>query len=244
MKKYTEGILTDLFDLLTQVPEFPKNSATQVLENYLDPYSVDDLWNGVIYKLRQINNNSVKKVMTVFFPENGKPDLNSIEEIPNNVDPQLIKLFRYQFENVIIEFITKDAMDIIDQVQKFLKNNDPNYDVSQITGQQYLGSIMKQVTSNKYDIINKLKSTWTKFKNEANKEKWQNSSEDAYTNIDYDQGVKSSDASKMFDNFAKRVKSNYPNLSDEQILDNLKFLLSNDNYLIKAVGGMKTGGAD
>ena len=244
MKNYTEGVLTDLFDLFTQVPEFPKNSATQVLENYLAPYSVDDLWNGVIYKLRQINNDIIKNVMTVFFPQNGKPDLNSVEGIPNNVDPQLIKLFRYQFENIIIEFITKDAMDIIDQVQKFLKSKDSNYDVSQITGQQYLGSIMKQVTSNKYDIINKLKSTWTKFKNEANKEKWQTSSDDAYKDIDYNNSLRSSDASKMFDNFAKRVKSNYPNLSDEQILDNLKFLLSNDNYLIKAVGGMKTGGAD
>lgn len=242
MNKYTEGILSDIFDLFTQTPEFPAKTGTQQLEKYLDPYDMDDLWEGVLYKLRQVNDERIKNVMKVFFPENGRPDLSNIQDIPENLDPQLLKLFRYQFENVVIEFVTTDALDIINEVQRFVKNKDSNYDISQITGKQYFGSILKQVTSNKYDIINKLKTTWTKFKNEAKKDKWQNK-DGKSADYSYQDNYKSNgDLDKSFNDFAKKVKRDYPELSNDDILDNLRFLLKNDNYLIKAVGGMKHGG--
>lgn len=238
MNKYTEGILSDIFDLFTQQPDLPSNRSTQLIEDYIDPYTMDDLFDGVVYKLRTGNTGkTTKEAISLFFPDKGESP-----EFPDTLDPQLIKIYKHKFEDVIINYVTVDALDIINQVQKYLTNQDPNYDISQITGEQYIGSILKQVDSKKYDIIDKINAVYREFKKESQKKTWQKSPEQV-KNATASQRNKTNDAlNASLNKFIDNVKHNFPELTDEQVLDNLKFLLANDKYILKAVGSMKPGG--
>lgn len=240
MRNYTEGILSDLFDMFAQKPNIKTTPTTNDIENFIDPYTMDDLFDGVVYRLKkQSRNKLTREAVNLFFPQNA-----SKSGFEDTIDPQLIKLYKHKIEDVIIEFVTTDALDIIQQVQEFLKKKDPNYDTTTITGEQYLGSILKQVDSQKYDIIDKISKLYQEFKKEKQKKTWQ---------IEPQEGsAKKSDASsrnldkmgKSLNSFISVVKKNFPDLTDDQIIDNLQFLLANDKYVMKSVGSMKPGGGN
>lgn len=173
------GLLTSLINAAFDSPQIT-GRATTVLDELLHPHTTQDLYEGVIYRLRTIKKNSTiySKIMPLFFPEDRRSrDISNEDYSYNDLHPQLYKGYKQKFEDCIIEYVTTDALDIIKRVQTSYTNSDSNYNISRITGDVYFGTIIKQVYEGPYDLVPKLVSTYKQFVKDSKLKQWQTTSD-------------------------------------------------------------------
>lgn len=208
MKKIkVEGFFDDLFKVLNDKPNVSSGSGSTWMNNHLKPHTVQDLYDGVILRLRKIKSDKKihDEVMPAFFPESA-----SKSTLPDTIDTKLIDMYLDKMEDAIVEFCTKDAIDIIKRVQDEYKKADK--DIEKISGDQYFGTILQQIHTNNYDLRDKLKALYSEFNRESKKKSWQ---------VEPDKGghkekYNKSDADDIIDNILERtVKLNKDLTADD-----------------------------
>lgn len=210
MKIQTEGFLDSLASLFDE-PTMPSGGGTSWMNNHLDPHDVNDLYEGVLTRLRTVKSAKevAEHVMPGFFPSDAKKTT-----LPKTISPKLIAKYRNKMEDAIVEFCTADSIDIIKRLQKqYVKQGKVD---AEIDGDVYLGTILQQVHSNDYDLIDKLTDLWREFEKESKKPEWQISEEEADT-------YKSKSTSGKRDDIVKNIiaaaKKRNDSLSDDDIID-------------------------
>ena len=180
-----EGILTDIYDMATTAPESHGDYGNTVVDTALKPLKSEDLFDAIVDQLKgqqtyrtdfkmgktkmlkgtQHTSNATKQAAEEFFPEDGK--------IPMNTHPDLYKAYKYEFENIIINFITKGAVDIITKVQNaYREKQGKAYDPKSISWQTYLGTILTYMWQPKYNLIKDIGELWKKYKEDKKSKKW------------------------------------------------------------------------
>jgi len=205
MNIYVEkGIVDTLFSLASDNPNnFGK--ATDLLEDKIDPYTVEDLYDLILVAL--VKNSGSKKIaemLRLFFPDKDLPQVskesfvNMIERSylvevfsddtdggspqrdrgrkivkdPNNLSSKFISTYAEKAEDIIVEFIGKEVMGIIQDVDTFyaknnaeaIKKDKKNYQERTPEAQQYIGYIFQQLTTrNNGKLITDLENLWSEF---------------------------------------------------------------------------------
>lgn len=214
MKKIkVEGFLQDLFGVLSEDPQIPSGVGVKAMNNTLKPHTVEDLYEAVIIRLRTAGRNATvrQKVMPAFFPENAKDCT-----LPDTISVKLIDMYRDKMEDVIVEFCTTDANDIIVRTQEAYAKQGKNTD--EITGDQYFGTILQQIHSGEYDILDKLAALYREFEKESKKKEWQVAPGDGgYKGKSTSKKYQKSEADDIMDNIIKQTVKANSDLSADDI---------------------------
>lgn len=183
MQILREGILSDLFDAATKPAEIPMDANRGIIDKLLDPLDANDLYDMVVERLRSIKGNSKvvqPYVMPLFFPKTNKEMEDAYKKLRDkhpkmseDINPNLYDDYEYKLQNAIIEFCTVDAFDIIKRVQYVYKQKDKNINVYDIPSKVYVGTIIKEIYSGNYDLINKMTSIYREYVKMAQKSEWQ-----------------------------------------------------------------------
>lgn len=146
MRILAEGILSDIFNLLTDTPEIPANQS-HILDDLLDPYTAEDLYEAVLERIRQRPDRAdVRAAMELFFPRNSK-------DIPKDVDTELWKKYRDKMENVIVDFVVRGGKDITSRVQDVYRARmGRKFNPYNIPGKVYFGSVLKYMYNKEYSF--------------------------------------------------------------------------------------------
>lgn len=210
MRIKTEGFLDTLASLF-DAPNMPAGGEANWMNNHLDPHDMEDLYEGVLTRLRTVKTAKevAENLMPAFFPADVKKTT-----LPKTINPKLIGKYRDKMEDAIVEFCTKDAIDIIKRLQKQYVNQGKT--TEDLDGDIYLGTILQQVHSKDYDLIDKLTNLWKEFDKESQKEEWQISEDDADNYKSKSSSVKHDDIIK---NIVSAAKKRNNDLTDQDILD-------------------------
>ena len=235
MKIIAEGILDDLVDAVTIDSSGPKTGYSTI-ENYIYPRTAEQLYQGVVYQLRKNNKNKVLQhiIMPLFFPENNTvPDIQNLSKLIYEEDnkyptQQILAKYTQKMEDVVIDFVAEDAVDICDIATK-------QYADKEITADQYFGTILKNVNSYKYDIVDKLVAEFKNFKKEA-KSNYTNEPPrgkqrpKANTNNtrNNNTNINSSNVDKAVNNVYKQLSDRYGNVDQKAFERALSDFLSSD----------------
>lgn len=235
MKIISEGILDDLVDAATRDDNGPKTGYSTI-ENYIYPRTAEQLYQGVVYQLRKNNKNKVLQhiIMPLFFPENNTtPDIQNLSKLIYEEDnkypnQQVLAKYTQAMEDIVIDFVSEDAADICDIATK-------QYADKEITADQYFGTVLKNVNSYKYDIVDKLVAEYKNFKKEA-KSNYTNeppkstarSNNNANNNRNNSTNINSSDVDKAVNNVYKQLSDRYGNVDQRAFERALSDFLSSD----------------
>ncbi len=215
----TEGILDDILHTITDNPNIPEIDGTAEMNKLLKPHTIKDVYNGVVYTLQnKCNNNIVKnEIMPGFFSDKGKKMFAD-----KHISPQLVTVYKAKFEEIVADYVSKDGVDIIKRVQSEFIKNDPEYNINEINGDVYMGTILKNVTTGQYDIVDKLKNTYRQFLKDSEKPEWQ-TSEDS-TNY-----IRNNNSSKI-DNVVKDICKKYSNFEPNTVSNAIADILQSDVF--------------
>lgn len=222
MSYVREGILDDMYDLFTSDSNISRNSGTSVMNNLLKPHTLDDLYSGVIYRLRTSSTDSVVKnnIIPEFFPEEGKKST-----LPQTISSQLIRVYKNKLENAIADFVSKDAVDIIKLTQQELKQKSPDYDISKISGDMYMGTILKNVDNARFGLIKKLKSIYKQFTEESQKDEWKVADNGGYKSNEYDTSI-----DKTINNAVKSIYKRYNSYDTKAVSQAVADIIQSDVF--------------
>lgn len=194
-----EGFLTDLYDLATTPAQDNSNSrGNAVVDNALSPLDSEDLFDAIVDQLKgqQTRRSSpklnkagdaynkgnlkpstiTKKAAEFFFPKNNK--------IPKDIHPKLFNEYRYKFENIIIDFITKGAVDIIKKVQDAYREKlGKKYSPKAIEWEVYFGTILTYMWQPKYKLVDQIAALWSEFNKAKNSKEWKDYESDSERDI-------------------------------------------------------------
>ena len=182
-----EGILTDIYDLVTTPAQDNSSRGNPVVDNALGPMDSEDLFYAIIDQLKdqQTRRSSpklnkagdaynkgnlkpstiTKKSTEFFFPKNDK--------VPKDTHPKLFNEYRYKFENIIIDFITKGAVDIIKKVQdSYKKKLGKEYSPKAIEWEVYFGTILTYMWQPKYKLVDQIAALWSEFNKVKKQDPW------------------------------------------------------------------------
>lgn len=229
-----EGFIDDLFSLM-EPPKVSSNGGATWMKNYIAPHTVEDLYEAVLVTLRTKSTAADMKefILPIFFPakEDSKTGegivalVNSAVESTDGkiVSAKLIDKYADQMENVVVEFCTKDAIDIIKRTEQAYVDGGQNKE--EISGDVYFGTILQQVISGDYDIEDEMVRLFQQFKNEAKKDEWR------VDKPERSDKAASRPSAKSIDDFCKEVSSRTGGkFSKEDVMD----MLSNETAMTLA----------
>ena len=247
-----EGIFDDIISAATSDVQPQRGNSS--LEAYLNPHTLDDLYEAILYRLRSFKGKGSKKdvyeyIMPIFFPTKGKKaDLSKIPKIEIKGDNgesttvsvkiQLIEQYRQKFEDIIIDYIASDGMDIVNRVQKSYKAAKGKVNNNDITADQYFGTIIAQLHSGQYDIQDKLVAMYQQFKKDAKKKQWQTT---AKQNDPFQQSSNKIDPelTRSMNKLFTQLQRKYPQLSQEMFQKQLAQWLTEEvafSFLSQMIG--------
>lgn len=227
--RLTEGFLTDLVNLASNKADAPVSDedkpANSVLEQYIKPKTLNDLYKGVLYQLKTNGTPTIKEnVIPIFYGT-----FSNRKDVAG-VDDDVIRAYKQKFENAIGKFLSEDAMSICQKVQKIFESADQTP-----TSNEYFATILAYaVKGDEYPLQKDLEAIYKEFEETVK--------EDTGSAVSTAKSTRN-DAPQLTDLFNKLCQRN-SNYTPDQIDAALtQFLISNDtaNAVLRQL--LSTGGA-
>lgn len=152
---FNEGIFSNLANMATSMPKFSRVTKTK-LDRYLEPYTVNELYDGIVNQLRLSSNSIIKsEIMPIFFPKNNKKIKN-----------EGIFKYKQKMEDVIIQFIVDECTELIEKTLDEYTQHNSNIPESDYYGKFCVGLILNSVKNNEHNLENKLIEIYKDYKSQ------------------------------------------------------------------------------
>lgn len=152
---FNEGIFSNLANMATSMPKFSGSTRTK-LDRYLEPYTVNELYDGIVNQLRLSSNSIIKsEIMPLFFPKNNK-------KIKND----RIVAYKQKMEDVLIQFIVDECTELIEKTLDTYTQHNSNIPESDYYGKFCVGLVLNSVKNNEYNLENKLIEIYKDYKSQ------------------------------------------------------------------------------